>query len=262
MSLSKAPIDLDDYYYWTGTPSVGGFQPIHPAVADAQCTFATHWETVPSDLFSVQINNCTKAPGYRFVRTTYPKQMLIFVDGSSLGNGSPAARAGYGVVYAPVEWTHPISGRLEQDGNPQTNNRAELRAALAALGLRPWIEEGFTKIVLACDSQYVVRGISEWILVWGRNEWRASNGVSVVNQDLWWKLQAKLRDLEEEGILVQFWWIPRGLNEADEYAKSGAVRPLYCSKIFDLFTFITRKCTLYMTKFETSWPRSGSPKTL
>jgi hypothetical protein len=93
--------------------------------------------------------------------------------------------------------------------------------------------------------------------VWRRNGWRASDGDSVANQDLWWKLQAKLRELEEEGILVQFWWIPRAVNEADAYAKFGAVRPPYCSKISDLFTFITRKWTLSMTKLEISGLRRG-----
>ena len=44
--------------------------------------------------------------------------MLIFVRGSLLGNGLANARAGHAVVFAPVQWFHPIStsNRLEQDG--------------------------------------------------------------------------------------------------------------------------------------------------
>ena len=86
--------------------------------------------------------------------------MLIFVDGSSLNNGTPAARASHGVVFAPLQWFSPISNRLEQDGNTQTSNRAELRAVLAPFTLRFWSGEGFSRIVLACDSEYVVKGIS------------------------------------------------------------------------------------------------------
>jgi len=223
--LSDAPVSLDFPYH----PPTGTFsraQPIPHGVADAHRVFTPPTlSSKPIDLFSVQINSCT-IPAYRFIRTTDHEQMLMFVDGSSLGNGRPTARAGYAVIFAPVQWFPPISGRLEQDGHPQTSCRAELRAVLAALGLRWWIGEGFKKIVLACDSQYVVNGISTWILKWRKNGWRTRTGAEVANQDLWKKLEAKLRTMEEQGMLVQFWWIPRDLNEADAYAKAGAVSSL------------------------------------
>jgi ribonuclease HI len=164
--------------------------------------------------------------------------MLMFVDGSTLGNGLATARAGYAVVFAPVQWFFPISSRLEQDGHPQTSNRAELRAVLAALGLRAWIGEGFKKIIIACDSQYVINGISMWILKWRKNGWKTKAGTAVANQDLWKKLEAKLRKMEEQGMLVQFWWIPRELNEADAYAKAGAVSSLCLNLSHSLSQFI------------------------
>jgi len=197
--------------------------PIAPDVADANRIFLFPDPTTkPSELYEVQLNTCT-IPGYRFVRSTNPAEMLMFVDGSSLNNGSPDARAGFGVVFAPLDWFSPISRRLEQDGNPQTSNRAELRAVLASLTLRFWAGEGYSRIVLACDSEYVVKGISEWILKWRKNGWKTTTGGSVANQDLWKKLEGKLREMEKRGMLVQFWKIPREWNEADEYAKAGAV---------------------------------------
>ena len=240
MSLSKlsdTPVDLNFRHRprsWTFSRG----QPIPHAVADAQRIFTPSApSSKPTELFSVQINNCS-IPAYRFVRTTDSEQMLMFVDGSSLGNGLANARAGYAVVFAPVQWFHPISNRLEQDGHPQTSNRAELRAVLAALGLRMWIGEGFKKIVIACDSQYVVNGISAWILKWRRNGWKTNTRAAVANQDLWKKVEAKLREMEKEGMLVQFWWIPRGWNEADSYAKAGAVGLLY-SKLSNLRSLFT-----------------------
>ena len=196
--------------------------PIPPDIADAIRIFVQDPTTKPSDLYSVQLNRCS-LPGYRFVRSTNPAEMLIFVDGSALNNGSQNARAGYGVVFAPLEWSLPISDRLEQDGHPQTSNRAELRAVLASLSIRFWAGEGFSRIVLACDSEYVVKGISEWIFKWRKNGWVTSAGKPVVNQDLWKMLEAKLREMEKSGMLVLFWKIPRQWNEADEYAKAGAV---------------------------------------
>jgi len=221
-TLSDTPVALDLPH----RPPTGGFDPAQPiplAVADAHRIFTPPTPlSKPTELFSVQVNNCT-VPAYRFIRTTDREQMLMFADGSSLGNGLATARAGYAVVFAPVQWFFPISGRLEQDGLPQTNNRAELRAVLAALGLRVWIGEGFKKIVIACDSQYVVNGISKWILKWRKNGWKTKAGTSVVNKDLWKEVEEKLRMMEERGMLVQFWWIPREWNEADAYAKAGAV---------------------------------------
>ena len=111
-----------------------------------------------------------------------------------------------------------------------TKNRVELRAVLAAIGLRSWYGEGFKKIVIACHSEYVINGISSWILTWRKNEWKTNTGAVVENLDLWRKLDDKLRDMEKYEMLVQFWRIPREWNEADAYAKSGAVSPLYYNR--------------------------------
>ena len=82
---------------------------------------------------------------------------------------------------------------------------------------------GFKKIVIACHSEYVMNGISSWILTWKKNEWKTNTGTVVENLDLWMTLDVKLRDMEKHEMLIQFWRIPQGLNEADVYAKAGAV---------------------------------------
>jgi ribonuclease HI len=188
---------------------------IAPDVADANRIFLQDPVIKPSDLYSAQRN--------RFVRLTNPSEMLMFVNGSSLNNGSRNARAGYGIVFAPPEKDSPIFSRLEQDGHPQTSNRAELRAVLISLSLRFWLEEGFSRIVLACNSEHVVKGISEWIFNWRNNGWKTAVRKPVTNQDLWKELEEKLREMEKSGMLVQFWKIPREWNEADKYGKAGAV---------------------------------------
>jgi len=104
---------------------------------------------------------------------------------------------------------------------------------LAALGLRWWFGEGFKKVVVACHSEYVINGISSWILTWRKDEWRTNTGAVVENLDLWRKLDAKLRDMEKHEMLVQFWRIPQGLNEADVYATAGAVSLLYYLKFMN-----------------------------
>ena len=76
-------------------------------------------------------------------------------------------------------------------------------------------------MILACDSEYVVKGISEWVRNWQSNGWRTARRMPVENQDLWEMLLAALRKQDERGVLVQFWLIPREQNEADPYAKAG-----------------------------------------
>lgn len=170
----------------------------------------------PRDLYRDSVNGCS-VPGLRFIRTDNSRAMLIFIDGACSNNGTPQARAGYGVKWGAHS---NLSSRLEGDG-PETSNRAELRAAIVALGLRAWNGEGFDKVVLACDSEYVVKGISEWVPVWKGNGWRTARQTPVVNRDLWEMLLAALREQDGRGVLVQFWLIPREENEADRDAKAG-----------------------------------------
>ena len=67
-----------------------------------------------------------------------------------------------------------------------TNNRMELTAVIRALeALRqPW------RVRLHTDSQYVQRGISEWIHDWKKRGWRTADKRAVKNQDLWQQLDA------------------------------------------------------------------------
>ena len=78
-----------------------------------------------------------------------------------------------------------------------TNNRMELLAVISALGdpnvdpvLRKQINHKFEKIVIYTDSQYVQKGISEWIQKWKKNSWRTVDKKPVKNQDLWQELDA------------------------------------------------------------------------
>lgn len=189
-----------------------GLDPIPHDQADDLRRFSVK----PKDLYHDSMNACT-VPGLRFIRKDDPQKMLIFIDGACSNNGTPEARAGYGVKWSARDH---LSSRLEGNG-PETSNRAELRAAIVALGLRVWNGEGFKEVVLACDSTYVVKGISEWVPKWKRNGWRTDRRTPVENRDLWEMLLAALGKQDDRGVSVQFWLIPREDNEADPYAKAG-----------------------------------------
>jgi ribonuclease HI len=115
------------------------------------------------------------------------KQVEAHTDGACLGNPGPG---GWAALLRAGGVERELSG-----GEPDTtNNRMELMAAIAAL-------EALTrpcKVVLHTDSQYVQKGISEWIPSWVRRGWRTAAGAAVKNQDLWQRLQAAQASHEVE----------------------------------------------------------------
>ena len=103
----------------------------------------------------------------------------IYTDGACRGNPGPG---GWGVVLRHKDKEKTLYG-----GEPHTtNNRMELMAAIAGLEAlkRP------SKVALTTDSQYVKRGITEWIAEWKRRGWKTADRKPVKNIDLWQRLDA------------------------------------------------------------------------
>lgn len=111
--------------------------------------------------------------------------VLVFTDGAAPNNGQLGVRAGCGILVRP-DGRYGVSFPLERvSGESLTSNRAELRTAHAALNLRDWRAEGFGKIVIACDSEYVVLGAVQRAESWEQNGWRNMRGQDIANKDLW-----------------------------------------------------------------------------
>lgn len=139
-------------------------------------------------------------------------KVVIHTDGACSGNPGPG---GWGAI---LEWNGQekeiCGGEAET-----TNNRMELMAAIQAL-------ESLKKpcrVELHTDSQYVMKGISEWIHGWKRKNWRTADGKPVKNDDLWKRLDAAR--LRHE---VDWRWVKghagHELNErADALARKGLV---------------------------------------
>ncbi|XP_044714481.1 RNase H domain-containing protein [Hirsutella rhossiliensis] len=116
------------------------------------------------------------------VRCTYPNDksmLLIMTDGACLNNGQSNPKAGWAFVQGLHIEGQPlvVSGRLEKQGpwgddGIQSSNRAELRAVIAALRFRHWPGEGFSTVIIATDSEYVVEGSTQWAKAWVQNNWR------------------------------------------------------------------------------------------
>lgn len=100
--------------------------------------------------------------------------ITIFTDGSARGN---PGRGGWGAIVAD-----DISVREMGGSDPYTtNNKMELTAAIEALKS---IEFG-KEVLVYTDSEYVKKGMTEWIGNWQKNNWKTAAKKPVENQDLW-----------------------------------------------------------------------------
>ncbi|MEE4251936.1 MAG: ribonuclease HI [Alcanivoracaceae bacterium] len=106
------------------------------------------------------------------------KKIDIFTDGACRGNPGPG---GWGALLRYGDHERELFG-----GEPDTtNNRMELTAAIYALqALKEPCE-----VDLTTDSEYVRKGISEWLPAWKARNWRTSDRKPVKNADLWQLLE-------------------------------------------------------------------------
>jgi ribonuclease HI len=98
----------------------------------------------------------------------------IYTDGACLGNPGPGGWAC--IVRCDME-TRELSGGAEHT----TNNRMELTAVIE--GLRTLDHP--SQVLLCSDSEYVLKGLSEWMAGWKKRGWRTSQKKPVLNVELW-----------------------------------------------------------------------------
>ena len=110
----------------------------------------------------------------------------IYTDGGCSGNPGPGGWA-YLMMQESFQGQEVLA---EQWGAEQdtTNNRMELVAVISSLEALKNMDNAPNKASIYTDSQYVQKGISEWIIKWKRNSWRTSDKKPVKNQDLWQRL--------------------------------------------------------------------------
>lgn len=119
-------------------------------------------------------------------------RIILYTDGSCTSNGCGAsAKAGIG-VYEKQDSKYNLSEGWRPELGAQTNQRAELVAAIRALEITQCAKFPGENLVLEIrsDSIYLVRGITEWIKTWKRNGWKSSAKKPVANADLWNRLDA------------------------------------------------------------------------
>ena len=120
------------------------------------------------------VGGASRAPGDEL----NPEVVEVFTDGACKGN---PGRGGWGVLLR----TRGTERELFGGEAMTTNNRMELRAAIEGLNAL----KRRCKVRLVTDSEYVRRGITEWLPNWRRRGWRTSANQPVKNADLWQLLE-------------------------------------------------------------------------
>ena len=105
------------------------------------------------------------------------RHVEIYSDGACSGNPGPG---GYGTILKSGQHVKELSGY-----DPETtNNRMEMLGAIS--GLEALKQP--CQVTVTTDSQYLVKGMTEWIEGWQRKGWKNSKKAEVANRDLWERL--------------------------------------------------------------------------
>ena len=136
--------------------------------------------------------------------------VYLYCDGACRGNPGPG---GWGVLLRYNDKERQLYGGEKNT----TNNRMELTAAIQ--GLRALTRS--CEVIVTTDSQYLRRGVTEWMSAWKKRGWKTSNKKPVKNVDLWQKL-----DREVQRHHITWHWVKghsgHAENEiADRLAKRG-----------------------------------------
>lgn len=129
----------------------------------------------------------------------------IWTDGSCRGNPGPGGwaflkRLGGQTIHR----SGGVSGRT-------TNSRMEMIAAIQALRS---LKRTDLPTVVFTDSEFLARGMSDWLDGWVNRGWRGSGGKPVANQELWEELK-RLRDARRGAAQITFQWIKAHAGDAD-----------------------------------------------
>ena len=127
------------------------------------------------------------------------EKVEVFTDGACLGNPGPG---GWAALLRAGTHEKALVGAEAMT----TNNRMELMAAIAGIEA---LKRACT-VAVTTDSQYVRRGVEEWMPRWKANGWKTSDKKPVKNRDLWERLDAALASHD-----VRWHWVKGHAGHAE-----------------------------------------------
>lgn len=180
-----------------------------------------------SDAFN-DANECQICAGPEHV--AHKDAIVIAIDGACRGNGTKWAQSSIGIFFHRENSLNQAR-RIADRRHGHSSQRAELFAAIEALmtarkirdenpdrGTRtcelpaPGPRRKLRRVVLMADSRYVVDAMTDWIYKWRQNGYINVKGERVVNEDFFRRLEQEVDELNDVGVDVQFWRVPREQN--------------------------------------------------
>ncbi|XP_040286922.1 ribonuclease H1-like isoform X1 [Bufo bufo] len=144
------------------------------------------------------------------------RSATVYTDGSCSRNGRYGAQAGIGVYWGP---NHPLNVSERLYGR-QTNQRAEIEAASRAVEQAR--DHNVTRLNVCTDSEYTIKGMTEWVPRWKKNNWMTLYGEEVVNKEEFESLDNLCKELDVQWTQVQGHRGNPGNEKADRLARQGA----------------------------------------
>lgn len=153
-----------------------------PAAADTETTTKTSGAKRTFDEVAESVMAHLKPP-HQVLETVPPRRnkLILYTDGATPKNGQAGAASGSAVFIGDgVEWCGRTPGT-------QTNQRAELFAAMVAAAYACYRVPANTEIEIRSDSEYTVEGLTDptRLRQWVVNGWKTKAKSAVANQDLW-----------------------------------------------------------------------------
>lgn len=193
-----------------------GHSPFEEAV-DSKDVDGNNYVFKESTIFSEYESDCNLT-SFKSYQLTSDGFVVVYTDGSCVGNGRSNSKAGIGVYFGP-ESVYNVSMKLPSAYEP-TNNTAELYAVLIALKQCKSMRQ--QKIEVRSDSKFLLECVTRYIPTWQKNGWIKTNKKAV-------KHKVELMELAEEmrGLTIRWVHIPghssdpriKGNDYADFLAK-------------------------------------------
>ena len=141
------------------------------------------------------------------------KELLIYSDGGVINNGKKdKTKSVYGsycslIVLPKKKTIQKIFNKVEGD---VTNNIMELKGAIVAMNyivskIATKHPEYSLHVTVISDSQYLIKGCSEWMYNWKKNGWKDSSKKPIKNKELWLQLIKLIKN--EVDVTFEFKWV-------------------------------------------------------
>ncbi|XP_014778914.1 ribonuclease H1 [Octopus bimaculoides] len=162
---------------------------------------------------------CVEEGGFSGKKFADDDGVVVYTDGCCFHNGKHGASAGLGIYWGEGEKN--TSERL--DGR-QTNNRAEIHAAIRAVEQAK--AKNISNLIVKTDSQFLINCITKWLEGWKKKNWMKSSGEEVINKEDLQELDEKLEGINVKWVHVDAHCGVAGNEAADKLANKGAKLPL------------------------------------